>query len=382
MKRLFGSLFAVLALTITALTQAVESSAFDEKNIMRLGLEARIDPSVRNQRVKELAELISNEKTERVHEMMRPIQEALLLLCDRRVLPTLNRDAILAVNDALEKHITIEEVDRSVRLDRLSYVYGFFNLDATVDEITKYRDQWASFSKDEKAPRYPTYIHLIDLTCKPLSVGPLATPDETARALEIVAPLLKQMAQQPPRPGTAFHEPSHAALVLGPLYERWADTEDYGAIIHKHLGSKEEFFAMLTQQLVGAQDEPLKLEKMEHAFYAYTGRYLANALARLNARSALPALKKSLEIYQQTGAPSATVHYTKRALVALGDKEARTKFENKLSQDRWMDDLIWLARNGQGETLQYALNQLGEQLNVDPSHALKAHFQAQLHLYQ
>ncbi|MDP8243343.1 MAG: hypothetical protein P9L94_04620 [Candidatus Hinthialibacter antarcticus] len=375
------SLTLIMLMVLTSLggAQTVqENQSLNEKTIMRLGLEARIDPQVRNQRAQELATMILNAKTETVHEQMRPIQEALLLLCDRRVMPTLERKTIQMIDDALEKHITIEEIDRSVRLDRLSYVYGFFNHDVSPKEIIKYREQWASLSLEEKASRYPTYIHLFDLVCKPLSVGPLDSPQETAQALELAAPLLKQMVTQPPRPGTAFHEPSHAALVLGPLYERWADTADYGAIIQKHLGSREAFQQMLTAQLVGAQDQPLKLEKMEHTFYAYSGRYLANALARLNARSAVPALKKTLDVYQQTGAAPASIQYTVRALVALGDKDARAEFEKTLAEGEGLNDLAWLARNGQGETLQYALNHLGKQLNVDPSHALKAYFETQL----
>lgn len=375
------SLILTVLIVFTSLSGAQPmqpNPILDETTIMRLGLEARIDPQLRNQRAQELATLILKAKTETVHGLMRPIQEALLLLCDRRVLATLQRDTMRMIDDALEKHITIEEVDRSVRLDRLSYVYGFFNHDVKPSEIVKYRDQWASLSLEEKAPRYPTYIHIIDLVCKPLSVGPLDSPQQTAEALELAAPLLKQMVTQPPRPGTAFHEPSHAALVLGPFYERWADTDDYGAIIKKHLGEPEAFYQMLAQQLVGAQDDPLKLDKMQHAFYAYSGRYLANTLARLNARATAPILKKTLSVYEKTGAAPASIQYTKRALVALGDKDARAEFEKTLSENSDLSNLAWLARNGQGETLQYALKHLGAHLNADPAHAIKAYFEKQL----
>ncbi len=356
----------------------MQVNPLDETAIMRLGLEARIDPQARNSKAQELAAMILNAKTEDVHSMMRPIQEALLLLCDRRIMPTLDRETIQMIDDALEKHITIEEIDRSVRLDRLSYVYGFFNHDATPKEIKKYRDQWNSLSLEERASRYPTYIHLIDLVCKPLSVGPLGSPEQTAEALELAAPLLKQMVTQPPRPGTAFHEPSHAALVLGPLYERWVDTKDYGAIIKNHLGGKDAFFDLLARQLVGAKPEPLKLGKMEQTFYAYTGRYLANTLARLNARSAVSTLEKSLQVYEQTGAQGSTIHYTNRALVALGDTGARAEFETTLAEGEGLNDLAWLARNGQGETLHYALKHLGARLNTDPAHAIKVYFERQL----
>jgi hypothetical protein len=208
-------------------------------------------------------------------------------------------------------------------------------------------------------------------------MGPLADAASTRDALAVAVPMLKEMLTQPPLPGRAFHPPSHAALILVPLYGRWTEGHE-SEIVREYLGDRDTFGKLLADQLVAARRSSTPIEDFEKSFYAYTGRYLANALARFDARSAVPALKTSLEAYRAWGGQAATVAYTERALVALGDADARSGFEAQLAdpaqRDAALATLVWLCRNGQGETLRYASTLLGTALEVDATQALDTWF--------
>lgn len=349
----------------------------------QLGLEARLDPAVRDARVQAIATLLRNLPAEQLHEFQEDIQFALLLQCDPEIYDTLAPETIAAVDQGLEALFSLEEVERSNHWEPLIYVYGFFNRDVTPDAIRDIIGAWDRLSDAEKAPRYPTYIHVIDAVTKPLSMGPLADAAMTREAMGIVVPALKAQFLLPPAPGTAFHPPSHACLVLGPLFERWYRDTDHGALVREHLGNRTEFEALMVSQLPGAPGRVTPLPELDYGYYAYIGSYLANALARMDARSAVPALRRSLAIYEAHGARGRVVAYTQRALLALADPEARAAFAAQLTdpakREEHVATAVWLARNGQGETAVYGREKLGELLQCPPADALTNYFTMELH---
>lgn len=351
----------------------------DAGRIERLGLTARIDPSLRDRAIQQIAirlkEMADADKS-RAQQMQSAFQEALLLVCDRDVIGTLSNETIEAVDDAIESTMSLDDLARG-GWDRLGYVYGFFNHDVTVKEIKRVADGWDAIPEDQREPHYPQYVHLIDAVCKPLSIDGLQSDQETSAALAIALPLLKSMLLQKPKPGRAFHPPSHAALILGPLYERWERSEKHRLQLLEYLGDRQEFVALMLGQLVGARNDRMDLTDRDYAFYAYTGRYLANALARLNARAALPALQHSLDVYQAKGVAASTTDYTRRSLIALGDESERTQLEQG-TPDHVISIAVWLARNGQGETAAYGRRLLGDVLRCDPGEAIERHFRGRL----
>ena len=354
------------------------------KEIRRLGLEARVDASVRDVRIQRIAfELAKLAGTGRdmLRRNERVFQEALMLVCDTQIYETLSAETIAAVDAALERVFDLPHIQRSTEWEPLIYVYGFFNRNVTVDAITDVRDAIAAIPEADLNRLYVTYPHTVDAVCKPLAMGPLESAEATAAALEAAVPMLKEMLTQPPLPGRAFHPPSHAALILPPLYDRWAGRVPEGEVLRAHLGDRDAFARLLYEQLVGGREKEAPLEEYARGYYAYTGRYLANALARFDARDALPALKKSLAAYRAWGASGATIRYTERALVALGGVDARADFERKLDgaeRESAVATLVWLCRNGRDETLSYAARLLGEALDVDADAALDTWFKRQL----
>ncbi|MBI1389031.1 MAG: hypothetical protein GC154_11340 [bacterium] len=369
---MFSLMMAPASLLLAAVPLKVDE-------LRKLALQARLDDAGRNGIALRMAALIEEADTASVKHEQRAVQESLLLLCDRDVYDTLQPSAIRAIDVALESHFSLDEISRDVRIDPVAYVYGYFNRDVTVDQIVQAGDLWRSLSLEERAPRYPAYIHLIDAVCKPLSMGMLDDgEDATRQALEYVTPLLKEMISQPPRPGTAFHEPTHPALILGPLYERWIDHPRLGGVMKRLIGGRDDLIEFLTGRLVSRQPDPLKFDKTEQQFFAYTGRYFANVLARLNARSAVDALRGSIEVYRKTGADAVTIHYTEGALIALGDESLRKRFEETTERNDKIETLVWLIRNGKGETVEYASRLLGAELQCPPRQALRRYFQNRL----
>ena len=357
----------------------------DQDSIRHSGLTARANPERRNDAVQELAgwiKLLAGKDKVRLRSLQGAFQEALLLACDHAVYQTLTPATVRAVDEALETAFTLKEIGLSNDWNPLAYVYGFFNRDVTPEEIESVREGWLAIPEDEREPSYPTYVHLIDAVCKPLSMGPLSNAVETSRALAIAIPLLKSMLEQQPKPGRAFHVPTHAALTLAPLYDMWSKSEEFGPIIREFLGDRHQFVRLFTAQLVGNRSDRMYLSKADTNFYFYSGRYLANALARFGASEALPALRASMEVYRSKSAPQSTIHYTQRALIALGDQDARREFEDSIHRDadkqEEMKTAVWLCRNGQGETVEYGRRKLAEMLDCESKVSLEIYFKKRL----
>lgn len=368
--------FRGIAVGFAVLATASATGASPDGNALRaLGVEARLDPTVRDARLQELARHLQELPREEVLTRQNDFQYALMLNTDPEIYDTLAPETIEAIDNSLEGLFTFEDIDRDNLWEPLIYVYGFYNRDVTIAEIAQVLEKWESLSDSEKGPRYPTYIHVIDAVCKPISMGPMGDDDATREMLTLVLPALKTQFLQPPAPGTAFHPPSHACLILGPLYERWVDHEDYAALIEEHLGTRAEFEGMLASQLPGGLSTGPPPSHMAYGYYAYIGGYLANTLARLDARSAVLPLKHSLEIYEKQNEQGRAVAYTRRALLALGEPKSREAFEIRCSDPAQVDDCIktaaWLARNGKNETRAYGKNVLRRLLDCPPEKALE-----------
>ncbi len=350
--------------------------------IRMLGLEARLNPEIRDIRLQEIAAYLNAMSPERAHELQGDFQYALLLHCDPEIYDTLSETTIEAIDNSLETLFSLEDIDRDNHWEPLIYVYGFFNRDVTLEIIQEVIARWDGLSDEEKGPRYPTYIHVIDAVCKPLAMGALRDTDQTRAALELVIPAMKTAFVAAPKPGTAFPPPSHACLVLGPLYERWANDPEFGPFIEAQLGSRTAFEAMMISQLPGGLKNNSPLSHVDYGFHAYIGSYLANAIARLDARTALPALERSMAIYEKHKAKGRVLEYTQRARLALGDAGARADFDAALKDPTQKDACVktasWLARNGKGETRAYGLNALGALLDSTPDKALDVYFEKEL----
>ncbi len=349
------------------------------EELTRLGLLARLEPDQRDSLVQAIAaHLVEAGRADRrkVQQMQSAFAQPLLLVCDPEVRRTLSPQTVEAVDAAIESVLRREDIIDE-RWDPLAYVYGYFNHDVTAAEIESVRDEWFALEDDRRQRLYPTFPHMIDAVCKPLSVGPLGSEQETAAALDVALPLLKLLMTARPAPGRAFHPPTHAALVLGALYERWADSPAHGAQVRRHLGDRRQFVRLMTDQLIASREDAATLTPMEVGYYAYTGRYFANALARLNAREAAPALRRSLELYEKNQVKGSTLLYTRRALVALGDEDMRRELEQQGERER-LQTGEWLCRNGQSETLEYGQRLLGEALGVAPEQALAEQFRRRL----
>lgn len=376
-------LLLVTALCMTGASAQPEDVVQEATAIRALGLRARLYPEERDASVQRLAKsmaVLGASEKGRLQELQRDFQEALLLVCDPGIYETLATGTIEAVDTAIESVVTMEDIKRDTDWEPLIYVYGFFNRDTNAGEIVRIQDQWVSIPADEREPYYPTYPHAIDAVTKPLSMGPLFDPQETTQALNVATLLLRAMLLQPPLPGRGFHVPSHAALVLGPLYERWENDPRLGVHVKQHLGTRDELEALMAGQLVGAQPDLANLDDDAFSFYAYTGRYLANGLARLDARVAVPALRQSLEIYRAHDAPETTIAYTERALAVLGDAEARARLEKALAagEEDALLTVVWICRNAQGESSAYGCALLGEQMSVPADAALEVWFRREL----
>ena len=356
-----------------------------ERNVREMGIMARLDPEKRDQFIVEIAATLEDlgEKDENgLRSIQGAFQYALLLSCDRGIYETLQPETIEAVDNALETIFAIEDINRDLRWEPLVYAYGFFNRDLTIDEIAKVRNAIDALSDDARQRMHPIYPHTFDAMAKPLSMGPLTDASQTVEALKIIVPMLKDVVMEEAKPGRAFHPPSHAILVIAPLYDRWADAKGpEGDLVRELLGTRAEFVAMLISRLVGGVPTPKDLPQFHYAFYAFDGQYFANALARIDAREAVDALKLSLEVYRENITHPSLISYTQRALVTLGDRNARAALEKSLSStnnERAVDTLVWICRNAQGEGKAYAEKTLAKQLNCKPEQALDSYLSKQL----
>jgi len=357
----------LLAYTLYANSQEPQAIRF-------MGIEARLDAERRDELVVHLAgqmaELAVHEPA-LLESLQRDYQYALMHVVEPAIYDTLAPETIDAVDDALEGLFDLAEISRSNDFEPLIYAYGFFNRDVTPETIRTVIAHWDTLDERERAPVYPMYPHTIDAVTKPLSMGPLATPEDTAEGLRIAVPALKRLYTTKPGPGRRFHVPTHAALVLGPLYERWHDDPEHGTYIREELGGRDAFTAFMTGQLAGALEEPDALGRMELAFYGYSNRYTANALARLGAEAAIPALRKTKALFAENAPDAALDAYILRALVTLGDEEARAAFE-AMADNEALPIAEWLLRNGKEEAMAYARREVAKRLECEPDEALKA----------
>lgn len=375
----FGSLQAFSIDEIPGLTR-------DSGAIREAGLVVWLDAGRRDQIVQQLADAIrvlSRSDRNRLEHLQGAFQEALLLAADREVYDTLATETIEAVDNALEAVFDLSDIHRSTDWEPLIYVYGYFNRDVRSEDIRRVADLWRAIPHSEREPLYPTYPHVIDAVCKPLSMGELAAGD-TADALEAAIPALREQLLTPARPGRSFHSPSHASIVLAPMYDRWPEGSRERGIIERILGTREDFIRLLIGQIVGSIANPDTLPEYAYPFYAYSGRYIANALARLDARAAVGVLLRSVDVYEERARDPLAVAYTRRALVALGDNEAREELRVRIANDQTQKDavreLVWLCRNCHGEGLDFAQTTLARQLGVAPEMALRAYFENELAL--
>lgn len=144
LRRLTG-LIVYARLIASGLISSAQESASElgmiEREVRTLGIRARLEPDNRDRHLTELAATlkalaVEDEKALRMIE--RAFQYALLLSCDRDICDTLMPDTIEALDDALERLFTIEDINFDHRWEDLLYVYGFFNRDVTVEEIAKF----------------------------------------------------------------------------------------------------------------------------------------------------------------------------------------------------------------------------------------------------
>jgi len=356
----------------------------DPVEIRKAGLLLWIDSQQRDELLLRLARsihhLASTDRAE-LKQIQLDFQDALLLATDSGVYESLAPQTIDAMDDALESVFDLSEIHRSTDWEPLIYAYGFFNRDVTPQEIKRVADAWVTIPISEREPLYPTYPHVIDAVCKPLAMGAL-TAGDTLDALGVAIPILREQLLTPVSSGRSFHNPSHASIVLAAMYDRWTEGSDERNTIERHLGSRDSFIELLMSRLVGASSDLESLPVYAFRFYAYSGRYIANALARLDARVAIPVLRRSIEVYEIQAVDPLAISYSRRALVALGDSEAREALLLRLrsveSREDGVRELVWLCRNGRGEGLQFGRSTLAEQLDTTPELALRAYFEGEL----
>jgi len=350
-----------------------------------MGISARQTLRQRDETLVSLAKMLERlgeENEELLRSVQKEFQYAFVLSCDSGVYETLSAETIEVIDNALESLFTIEDISRDLRWEPLVYAYAFFNRDVSVDEIVKVRDSIRALPDDQRRRMYPIYPHGFDALVKPLAMGHLADPTQTAPALEAAIPLLREFVLSEARPGRAFHPPSHGVIVLAAIYNRWADTNGpEGEVVRDLLGTRDEFVAMLESRMLGGVPNPADLPDFHYRFYAFDGQYFANALARLDARDAVDTLNLSLELYNEHVSHPALINYTKRALVTLGDPEARVQLEESLSgpdNQRAVDMLGWICRNAKGEGIRYATGHLAAHFDCEPHEALNLYFNSQL----
>jgi hypothetical protein len=357
------------------------------QRIAYLGLHARAFAETRDADLKQMAAMIEDlaaRDKDRLRQLQRSFEDAFMFVCDREVYDTLAPETIRAVSKAIASAVTYDDLARGTTWDSLAYAWGYFHRDVTPEAIQKVRDDWESIPDGQREPIYPYYVHLIDVVCKPLSMGALASDEATSRALAIAIPMLIPMLAQPPKAGYAFHPPSHASIILAPLYDRWADSAKFGPLVRRELGDREAFIKLETDQLLSRHADPRNLSPMEYRFFYVSNLYVANALARLDAREAVAALRETLAIGEEKRAPRNFINYMQRALVTLGDETLRRQVESLAllgdsSRAPAIETLAWVCRNGRGEALEYGRRMLGRALDCAPERALQVYFEGRLH---
>ncbi len=399
-RSFLGMMMAVCCLVFTAVSSSAQVSigvmdataiakAATPESIKLIGYRARITPQVRDDSLHQIARYIKalNEVDRgKLKSMQKTFQEALLLFTDFEVLfrhdmekELLHRGSIEAVDDALESVFTLEDIRSGYEWNDLAYVYGFFNHDVPVDDIKRVREGWETMPEEERAKQYPTYIHLIDAVVKPLAYWEKDSRREMNTALEEALPLLHDMLFMEPKPGRAFHAPSHAALITAPMYIRWFHEAGYNSRLTRTIGAKTIYGAKLIDLLLGHHPNPEEMKPDEYKFYTVREYYLANALARLNWRyngKTSERLHKSLEVFQQRGDAERTIHAVERCMAALKDKDIREKWEKDPLQ--YVDDYVWIIRNGKQEAVTYATNMLASVMGCPVDKAFELYYKQKI----
>lgn len=375
---------AAVFLALCCGSVAADDALPDATQLRAQGLHARLDPATRDVRIQELAGWITTMNAtdpEHLRAVQGDVQFALMLIVDPEIYATLAPETIEAVDNALESIFDLEEINRSTQWEPLIYAYGFFNRDITPGQIAVVRNEVAALTQDQRNKIYHVFPHTVDAVTKPLTMGGLESPEATREALALVVPMMKAALLQDAMPGRAFHPPSHAVLVLGPLFERWpADTPE-GKIIRDHVATRDDLIALLMRQLSSVALPDREPDRLERIYFGRTGRYAANALVRLDAREAVPALREEHTRFstpaQEDREP---VRYARRALIALGDPVERAALEATLQTDpdTARDTAVWLCRNGHNETAAYGQELLAKLLDCTPEEAMEKHFRALL----
>lgn len=350
-----------------------------------MGYESIIYPELSADRLHEIAiRMLALNQVDRdkLKTMQQAFQDALMQFTFLEDFIKINRNSIEEVDNALESIFTLEDIKNGYEWNSLAYVYGYFNHDVTAEEIQQVSDGWDQLSEEEKAKQFPTYVHLIDAVVKPLAYWEQPSKREMLNALDAGVPLLKKLLTQEPAPGTAFHAPSHALIILGDMYMRWEQNSKYWendsmyiARPTRYIGAKQVFAQQLNSMCIGSVENPDSLSKDEYRFYAVREYYLANTLARINWRFngvTSDILRKSLSVYEKQGGAEKTIHAIKRCMASLKDKEIREEFSRN-SIDH-VEDYMWIIRNGKLEAVTYGTKMLAGLIGCPVDKAVELYY--------
>jgi hypothetical protein len=350
-----------------------------------MGYESRIEPSVRADRLHEIAlrlQALNQVDRDKLKKIQGAFQEALMQFTDLDVIITLDLRSVEEIDNALESIFTLDDIRNGYEWNSLAYVYGYFNHDVTLEEIKTVSNGWDELSDEEKAKQFPTYIHAIDAVVKPLAYWEQPSRREMINCLDAAVPLLNKILNQEPASGTAFHAPSHAMLILGDMYMRWEQGTKfwegdsmYIARPTRYIGAKQAFGKLLNSMCIGSLENPDSLCKDEYRFYAVREYYIANTLARINWRFngvSAEIMKKSLAIYEKQGGAEKTIHAIKRCMIALHDNETRETFAEKPMDH--VEDFVWIIRNGKLEAVTYAETMLAHEIGCPVDKAMEFYY--------
>lgn len=354
-----------------------------------MGYESIIYPELSADRLHEIAiRMLALNQVDRdkLKTMQKAFQDALMQFTFLEDFIKINRNSIEEVDNALETVFNLEDIKNGYEWNSLAYVYGYFNHDVTVEEIQQVSDGWDKLSEEEKAKQFPTYVHLIDAVVKPLAYWEQPSKRKMLNALDVGMPLLNKLLMQKPAPGTAFHAPSHALIILGDLYMRWEEGTKYWekdsmyiSRPSRHIGAKPIMGRKLNEMCIGSLDNLDSISKEDYRFYAVREQYIANTLVRLFWRNngiSSEYLNKSLKYYQKQGNADKTIHALKRALVALNDPDMRKEFEaNPLDH---VEDFVWIIRNGKHESVEYAEKMLAQVIGCPVDKAVELYYKQRI----
>ena len=129
-----------------------------------LGLEARLDPTIRDAHLQQIAAHMGAMDAESVHAIQGDFQYALMLMADPEIYDTLHPESIEAVDNALESLFDLAAIDRDNHWEPLVYAYGFFNRDVTIETIREVVGRWEALSDSEIRPATPVWCWAPSMT--------------------------------------------------------------------------------------------------------------------------------------------------------------------------------------------------------------------------